>query len=200
MTGKFMKKNKQNNQFGFTLIEILVAMAIFTTATVTIADIFLLSNKSQRKTESMQSSESDARFAMEVMAQAIRHGRIDYNAYGIVSGFPGMVNPGSQPSLYLLDDDGIGIRFQRILVGGRGVLRVSQDSGATWTDITPIDISVGAIAFNIWPLKDPFIYPDFSSNQPLVTISMSTTNLSTEGSSLPPTFLQTTVSSRKYLR
>ncbi|MDP1709398.1 MAG: type II secretion system protein [Candidatus Komeilibacteria bacterium] len=184
----------KSNQSGFTLVEILITMAIFTTAMTTVANIFLLSNRSQRKTQALQTSESDARFALEVISQQVRRGNIDYAYYG------GAIGANPQAVLALLDNSGASVRFQRAVVDGRGVLQISQDSGVTWADLTPDDISINAVAFYLSPTTNPFASPPLSQSQPLVTIVIDTSNTTPEGATLSPTFLQTTISSRGYLR
>ena len=184
----------KKNQRGFTLVEILVTMAIFTTAMTTVTNIFMLSNRAQRKTQAWQQSESDARFAMEVMAQAVRRGRVDYAYYG------GIIAANPQTVLALLDNNGQSIRFQKVLAGSVGVLQISQDGGTTWADLTPAGVSVNTVAFYLAPGTDPFADPPANNLQPLITIAMSTSNTSVEGATIPPTFLQTTVSSRDYIR
>ncbi len=187
-------KRKKLRQDGFTLVEILITMAIFTTAMTTVTNIFMLSNRSQRKTQAWQASESDARFAMEVMAQAVRRGRIDYTYYG------GTIAANPQTVLALLDNNGASVRFQKVLSASIGALQISQDGGVTWADLTPAGVSVNNVAFFLAPATDPFADPPANDLQPLITIAMNTSNTSVEGASIPPTFLQTTVSSREYLR
>lgn len=187
-------KNLRNNQLGFTLVEILVAMAVFTTAVTSLSEIFLLTNKTQRKTQAIQQSQTDARFAIEVMAQQVRRGNIDYAYYG------GTIAANSQAVLAIIDSNNNRIQFRRQAPAGQGIIQISQDNGATWADITPPEISVGTLSFYISPTTDPFASTPSSNQQPLVTIVVATTNTTTEGSTMPPMFMQTSVSSRQYLR
>src|SRR3989338_3792233 len=84
-----IKISNEINQAGFTLVEMLVTMAIFVTAITAIANIVLYSNRLQRQTQALQKTQSDARFALEVMAQQIRRGNIDYAFYGgVISSNP----------------------------------------------------------------------------------------------------------------
>ncbi|MBI4122716.1 MAG: type II secretion system protein [Parcubacteria group bacterium] len=189
-----MMKKLRQNQSGFTLAEIVVTMAIFTTAVTTLANIFLYANRSQRKTQAVQESQTDARFAMEVLAQAVRRGTIDYVYYG------GAIAANPQAVLAILDASGNSLRFRRTDAGGRGILEMSQDGGTSWSTLTPPGVSVNALSFYLSPSTDPFATNPTSDDQPLVTIALHTTNTSGEGESLAPTFLQTTISSRQYLR
>jgi len=179
---------------GFTLAEIIVAMAIFTTAVTTLANIFLFSNKTQRKTQAVQETQTDARFAMEVMAQQIRRGVIDYDYYG------GTISNNPQDVLALVDANNNQVQFKRELDGSRGVLQISQDGGATWSDLTPDSISISTLSFYLSPTTSPFVSSPATNQQPFVTIALHTTSTDTEGATLRPTFLQTSISTRQYVR
>jgi type II secretory pathway pseudopilin PulG len=185
-----IKKNKS----GFTLAEMVVAMAVFITALTSVSSIFLFANRSQRKTQAVQESQSDARFALEIMAQQIRRGSIDYGYYG------GAIGSNPKSVLAILDQSGNSVMFRRHVLAGIGVLQISQDSGSTWHTITPAGISVNMANFYISPNTNPFVELPVSDQQILVTIALHTTNLSQEGSTMLPMFLQTTISSRQYLR
>jgi len=187
---KFIIKNKK----GFTLAEILVAMAVFTTSVTSIANIFMFANRTQRKTQAGLESQTDARFAMEVMAQQVRRGNIDYAYYG------GAIAANPQTVLAVIDNNNNHIQFRRQAAAGQGIIQISQDNGVTWADITPPEISVSTLAFYISPATDPFALVPAANQQPLVTIALTTTNTTTEGASMQPMFIQTTVSSRQYLR
>lgn len=189
-----MLNRAKYNQSGFTLVEIMVAMAVFMVAIVSLANIFMFANRSQRKTQAVQQSQTDARFAIEVMTQQMRRGNIDYAYYG------GTIVSNPQAVLAIIDADSNRIQFRRQVFVGHGVIQISQDNGATWADITPPDISVSALWFYISPVSDPFASPPLTNQQPLVTIVVNTTNTTVEGSTARTTFLQTSVSSRQYLR
>ena len=187
-------KSTIKNRKGFTLAEILVAMAVFTTSVTSVANIFMFANRAQRKTQAVQQSQADARFAMEVMAQQVRRGNIDYAYYG------GTIAANPQTVLAIIDANNNHVQFRRQVTAGHGIIQISQDNGATWADITPPEISVSTLAFYVSPATDPFAAAPSSNQQPLVTINVTTTNTTTEGSSMPPMFMQTSVSSRQYLR
>src|SRR3990167_2497394 len=91
----------QHTQFqsGFTLVEIIAAMAIFVTALTAISAIFTYANRSQRTTLAVSETQGDARFALEVMAQQIRRGSVDYAA----SQYGGTIASNPQSVLVLRD-------------------------------------------------------------------------------------------------
>ena len=189
-----IKISNEINQAGFTLVEMLVTMAIFVTAITAIANIVLYSNRLQRQTQALQKTQSDARFALEVMAQQIRRGNIDYIYYG------GSIPSNPQSVLALLNKGGEQIQFRRVVSAGRGEIQIWQEGDADWTAITPPEISIENLDFYLSPATDPFA-PGYTQNsQPLATIALTSVNISRAGQELTPLFLQTTIASRQYLR
>jgi type II secretory pathway pseudopilin PulG len=190
-----MKNKTIYNQSAFTLIEILVTMAIFITAITTVSAIFTFSNRTQRKTQAIQKTQADARFAMEVMAQQIRRGSIDYAdaTYG------GTISNNPQDVLVLRDANDNQIWFKKKDFSGRDAVAMSED-GVSWIDLTPPDISVDILKFYLSPSTPPFADTPTSNSQPMVSVVLRTSNNSTDGQGLFPVFLQTTVSSRQYSR
>lgn len=196
---KFQIKSKvqmpkfKNSFAGFTLIELLVTLAIFSTVMTAAVNIFVYAQKAQRRTEAKQATQTDARFALEVMQQQFRQGRLDYSAYG------GAISASAQTLLALVNSAGEKVQFRRSASGGRGEIQMSQDGGNNWTFLTPPDLSVENLDFYLSPATDPFAGSPTTDRSPLATIVMSTVNLG-EGGGQAPTFLQTSVSSRQYLR
>lgn len=194
MTTLKLLKAVKEARAGFTLAEILVTMAIFVSAVTAIANIVLYSNRLQRQTHALQKTQSDARFALEVMAQQIRRGNIDYQYYG------GALPANPQSVLALLNRDGEQIQFRRVESAGRGEIQIWQQGDADWTAVTPSEISVSNLDFYLSPGTDPFASGYTENKQPLVTVALSSVNISTAGQNLAPLFLQTSVASRQYLR
>ena len=190
-----MNAYNQNNESGFTLVEVLVAIAIFVSSITAISAIFAYSSKSQRTTEAISEVQSDARFAMEVMAQSIRRGSIDYAS----SQYEGSIDSNPQAVLVLRDNANNQIWFKRAISGSTGVVQMSED-GIEWFDLTPIDVDIDLLKFYLSPLTDPFSANPSINIQPKVTIVMTTSSATDVGEHLLPTFLQTTVSSRQYVR
>ena len=63
-------KNKKNT--GFTLIELIVAMAVFSLAIVGAVGIFIRAIEGQRKIAAIQAVEENARFVLEMLAKEVR--------------------------------------------------------------------------------------------------------------------------------
>jgi prepilin-type N-terminal cleavage/methylation domain-containing protein len=77
-----MIENINKNQSGFTLIEILVSMAIFSILVFAAASIYIAFNNSQIRTTASQQLLNDSQYAMEVMAREIRNSTIVYPSAG----------------------------------------------------------------------------------------------------------------------
>jgi prepilin-type N-terminal cleavage/methylation domain-containing protein len=190
-----MQQYIKHNKSGFTLVEMLVAIAIFVTALTAVSAIFTFSNKSQRTTQALSDTQSDARFALEVMAQNIRRGSIDYAS----TEYGGTIASNPQDVLVLRDTNNNQVWFKKVTSGTQGVAQMSED-GSTWVDLTPPDVSVALLKFYISPATDPFLASPVTNQQPLVTITMVTSSTADAGESLLPTYIQTTVASRQYIR
>ncbi|MFA6410934.1 MAG: type II secretion system protein [Candidatus Buchananbacteria bacterium] len=145
-----MNGNKKKNKSGFTLIEILVVLAIFSILSVVIIDVFLLSLKSQRQTSARQKTLSNLRYVTETIAQKIRTSEIDFSSYqdGII------VNPVEKLALidaagnhlvYYKDQDQKGIKFKNESTGEEALIT------------SPEEIEVITLAFYINPKTDPFV-------------------------------------------
>ncbi len=71
---KFLKR-----QMGFTLMEIIVVLAVFSILILLLINVFLLSLRAQRQASNRQDAVANLRFVLETMAQNIRTSEIDYS-------------------------------------------------------------------------------------------------------------------------
>lgn len=200
-----MLRELKNNKFGFTLVEVIVALGIFSIATTYSVSIFVQSNQVQKRTANEQRLQSDARYVLEVMAREVRLGHLDY-AYYAAQGISLANMPLTQGNAILAvrDVDNNQILFRRGQNGARYVAQVY--SGGAWLDITPEDLNVARLSFYIAPSSDSLAWSDAladypSDIQPLVTIVLETESLheDVQGTS-NISYLQTTVTERKYMR
>jgi prepilin-type N-terminal cleavage/methylation domain-containing protein len=192
---------------GFTLMELVVVLGIFTTVVVAASDIFLLASRSQRKIFNLERTQSDARFTMEAITREIRTGEIDYGYYEARAapiGFP-------DDELVIIDSNNTRIRFFRSLDPSECVdaastpcLMVGVDANAPVT-ITPKDVVVRNASFYVTPQQDPQSFDPATGTyaadvRPHVTIVLmleSTRGRAGEGAVVS---LQTTVATRTYRR
>jgi len=153
MIGNNLKRKK-----GFTLIEILVVLALFTVLGMVIMDVFLLSLRSQRQVSARQKSLVSLRYVMETISRQIRTSQIyyydpddeaspRYDNGG--TGQLGIDNP--EPELYLINQDGNEIAYYQ----EGGVIKMSingQESVLTDLD----ELVIVKFLFYIEPVTDPF--------------------------------------------
>ncbi len=187
---------------GFTLIEMLVVLAIFSVATVVIVDIFMMASRAQKRTLVIQKIQSDARYSVEAIAREARMDMIDYNYYGGT-----VVSPTEVLALRDQDDNQIIFKksSENCPSGTDQCLVVSIDGGASWASITSKGVRVISLDFYIAPAVDPFklnlengTYD--SDDQPRVTAILSTEGVGVRPEEQTTVNLQTTVSSRVYRR
>lgn len=76
---RFFRNTK--NQTGFTLVEVLVVVAIFSVVVVSVINLFLLGSRAQRRVEGREAVASAARSVIETMARDVRNGGVDYGRY-----------------------------------------------------------------------------------------------------------------------
>jgi len=197
--------NKLKEKLGFTLVEMIVALGIFSVATTYAIGIFVQSNSVQKRTANLQRLVADARYTLEVMAREVRLGHIDYQYYqdqGISLDAMPLTQEGA--ILAVRDADNNQILFRRALAqSSRYVAQVY--AGGAWLDVTPEDLSVERLSFYISPAQDPFIWDsglvDYPSDQqPLVTIVLETKSLHPDLETEKISHLQTTIATRKYVR
>ncbi|MFA5413386.1 MAG: prepilin-type N-terminal cleavage/methylation domain-containing protein [Patescibacteria group bacterium] len=191
------------NKKGFTLVEMMVVLAIFSVATVVIIDIFMMAGKAQRRTLAIEKIQSDARYSMEAMSKEIKMDMIDYGWAGYAAG---ITLP--EDELALLDADNNSIIFKKSAdncpAGTAKCLTVSIDGGVTWASITSKGNNVEDLKFYIDPAVDPFLMNAGntydSDNQPRVTIVLATKGIGGRVEEQQTIYLETTVSSRIYRR
>ncbi|MGB0757705.1 MAG: PilW family protein [Patescibacteria group bacterium] len=197
-------KYKAHNK-GFTLVEVLVASAIFVTTTVLVADIFVRTNDTQRKTQAIQETATDARFAFEAVSREARLGEIDYDYYS------GSIDVAGESELALRNTQSDPIRFGLQTTGcpsgSTSCLSVCIQetcTGSDWVPLSPSGIEVTSLNFLIQPDQSPFEVTGsdtYNNNiQPRITIIMTTENTTSDARELATFTMQTTVSSRFYRR
>jgi len=192
---------------GFTLMELLVVMSIFSTVVLIASDVFMISARTQRKIYGLERAQSDARYTMEAMAREIRTGAIDYAYYASRGSF-------TQPDdeLALLQSDLTSLRFRVSTASTQSYCPTATlpcllvtVGGGTPAAITPKNVAVRTAKFYITPVTDPSVLDYatglYASNiQPRVTIVLVLENVATVSSEASTVYQQTTSVSRSYKR
>lgn len=199
----------QSGARGFTLVELLVVMGIFSVVIVVVSDIFLLSNRSQRKLFGLERTQADARYTLEAVVREVRTGALDY-AYYQAAG-TGLTGPVSVLALRDSTDTPIVFRLSGPTENAKCAdpavspcLLVSVD-GAAEQPITPKNVAVRSLAFYVGPTADPLLFDPltgtYASNvQPFVTVSLVLESRGEKTSERSVVSVQTTAVSRTYAR
>jgi len=199
--------DKHQRQKGFTLVEMMVAITVFATASVIISDLFLSFNRSQRRAQASQAVQSDARVLLANIVDKIRSGEIDYSVYT-----PNVTNP--ETELHLLSADGTEYVIRRSdsdfvntvcpSAISTPCLEISADGGSTFSPMTSERLRVVGVQFYIQPIESPTTQTSpgvFDFNiQPRVTVVLGLQGTSTQAAEQGTAFVQSTVSSRVLLR
>jgi len=180
-----MKKIIKNNK-GFTLVEMLMAVAIFGIASVIIAATFINATNLERETASYQKLQNNSRYILEKIAKEIR-------AREIVPIYPGE-NPASIIDFYP-DEYGSVVS---IYYDSAGKNLVYNQDGLS-DNLNSSDVAVEELKMFILPSKNPFSQEPVSNIQPRVTIYAKLKN-KPESKYTNELIVQTTISSKFYKR
>jgi prepilin-type N-terminal cleavage/methylation domain len=211
MTGGKRPRTKNQilkNRNGFTLIEALVTLAIFSVLMISITDIYIQNMRFARQIIMRAKLQGDARYALEALTRAIRVSDIDYASWG--GTLPGQ----PQTELRLINlRTGDTSRIKVDPSGGAATcygdgnscITVSTDGGGTWAPLTPKNVKIDNLRFYTAPSKDPFNFNTTtgaydSNGQPIVTISAQFHGIAARPADEWVYSLQTTVTPRLYLR
>lgn len=192
---------------GFTLVELLVVMAIFSTVVVMASDIFMLASRSQRKLFGAERVQSDARYTLEAISREVRTGSIDYDYYasrGTAVGTP-------DAELALRDSTDTAIRFRLSTSASQCadptvspclLVRVGSNPEQP---ITPRNVAVLSAKFYISPASDPSAFDASSgtygqNDQPHVTVALIMESRGDQAAERSTLYVQTTATSRAYPR
>lgn len=137
---------------GFTLVEILMVVALFAILTTVIVNVFILTLNSQRQASARQKTLANLRFVIEKIARQVRTSEIDYHKY---TGLNNKVDAlflidsfGSEIS-YSLDDNG---KIKVSLTKEEDGLNVTEESYLTDNE----EVKIVNLDFYIDPTTNPF--------------------------------------------
>ncbi len=187
---------KLNSQKGFTLIEALVATAIFVVVIAVGTGVFLTISRAQHKAVSISETQQDARFALEAMVKEVRMGTVDYQYYednniNLGKGIGELAIQGSNQN-YLV--------FRK---NTSGQLEVAinpsyQKTPSNFQAMTRTDVKVEKLTFFVHPTYNPY-QSEVEKKQPRVTILLQAKVEDKKDPSKTAVIdLETTVTSRMY--
>ncbi len=196
----FIKKISSNYGRGFTLIEMMVSIGIFSVLMGVLSGIFLASMKSQTHIVYTQYLIDSSNFALDYMSRYLRMAQKDYSG-GCISAndnfYPS--NPPDSPSstvTFLDYKEGGGRCHQFLLENGKIKEKISPDStsagfsSVTAQDLTSDKINVTDLKFNVLGGAN------YDLLQPRVTISIKAEARTENLNPLPNINVQTTISQR----
>lgn len=175
----------KDNKNGFSLIEVVVAMAIFAIALVAISGIFLSIVKAQRKANIAGKVQVEAATIIDTITAAVQNGDIDYAAIS---------NPAE--TLVLKNKDGETVTFSK--AGNRLMMTIGSSASQ---DLMTDKVKVDKLKFCVYPTSDPFAFSG-PNTQPTVTIllALSQSAASSKPEDQASVQIQTTVTQRVYRR
>lgn len=191
MTGADVTKKREAR--GFTLMEVLVALALFSVIITVATNLFLSFQRTSRKTESLEQLTGSARFIVERIAREVREGTVDYEEYATRNVDLQVSHP---TTLFLRTS----ANQQRSFALDNGTITMNDE------ELTGSGVRVQDVQFTIVPAQDPFEFHEttgkFLANaQPRVTILLTLDNNKPESDRDYTKYdVQTTISSRVYRR
>jgi len=182
---------------GFTLMEMIVAIGLFSIVSVIVAQLFITFNRTQRKAGISAELQSDMRVMMSQISERIRSGIIDYPAYGGNIVYP-------VEALHIIDENGVAVTIEKSASANcpdaesSPCLTISEDGGTIYP-MSSAEFVVDTVQFYVDPLTDPVpgAGPDI---QPRVTYALGVKSTSNNEVDQQPLYVQATVSSRIYFR
>jgi hypothetical protein len=154
---------------GFSLVELLVAVAIFmVVVTISVSTLLVLID-ANRKSQSLKIGINNTFFGMESMTRLIRTG------YGYHCGGTGVVTqvrncPNGDMEIYFTDDTGQMVHIFHEVVDGRGsIVQEVEDEGEF--SLTSSDIDVDELTFHVTG-TEPQSGSSPDDEQPTVTITL----------------------------
>ncbi|PIS40707.1 MAG: hypothetical protein COT26_01875 [Candidatus Kerfeldbacteria bacterium CG08_land_8_20_14_0_20_43_14] len=156
---------------GFTLIEVIVATAVFSMAMVLATTVFVVFIQQQRRTITQQEMQNDARSVIEEIAQKLREGVADYAYYSY--NFAGVSQKLFSPlsgsdNDCLVIRDALNVQFyyrldfnakkiQKYSPATPGIVACNTISANNWVDITPASLTIDGFSIFISPSQNPFL-------------------------------------------
>lgn len=187
---------------GFTLIEMLVSVAIFSIVMTIALGSLLAMSESDRKAQTLKSVINNLNFALDSMSRSIRTG-INYHcdmSQGVATSPRdcastagtsfSFLSAEGETVMYRLQNQGSDRTVCGQPAGSVGCIARSTDNGVTFSAITSPEVVVSSMSFYVTGAESVGV-------QPKVTILLSG-SVQSSGTGQTPFFLQTSVTQRLY--
>lgn len=154
----YFKNLKNNKTKGFTLIELMVSVAIFSIVLLFALGSIISIVDANRKARTLTSVMNDVNFVFENMTRSIKTGREIETKYNSPScGANGKVKTGSQIEISAIDPTAIAGTFDRINVyyrlcekDGYGFIEKKVGNSGEYEKITSNDVDVDNLSFKVF--------------------------------------------------
>jgi type II secretory pathway pseudopilin PulG len=187
-----MNKRFGKKEIGFTLIEMAVALGIFTLLITAVMRVYTNGFYSQKRALEMQAVQRDGSYILEVVSREIRMAQ-DAN----IAGSPvGLTNN----AFSFVNHDGVNVIYCLARKVGNNTscnaagdsFAISMDGGANYDVINSSDVTVTKLLFSS---SADGSNTDYTKSEPLITVTMSLQSKKDPGANLT---LQTGVAMRLY--
>ncbi len=189
---------------GFTVVELLVVMVLFTFSLLILTQTYLSFIRLSHRTSNSATIQQDMRFVMEYLTRNARNGAIDYPD-------PPLAIDSVTSTLRLKAENQLAWMMRKSQPGDArcgdapnvACLLVSSDNGANWAPITSKGVNVETFNIYVRPSLSPFVLQGgnyTSDQQPYVTVQVKMTFNTPIDKEKVSLAAQTTVSSRVYVR
>lgn len=173
------------NNFGFTLMEVVVSVTIFASVVTLMLGLFNQTLRIYRRTDAIRQATQNVRSSMEFLTKEVRNGQVYYGvSKGGVVDFPGGTHPllpcplaqtspsqdvyGGQVEQFAL----INVNGERACVYWQNEnLYIKKEFVADASQINPATVKFKQVSFLVFPGADPYSNPSQKA-QPSVSISV----------------------------
>ncbi|MFA6474908.1 MAG: prepilin-type N-terminal cleavage/methylation domain-containing protein [Patescibacteria group bacterium] len=140
-----------HNRKGFTLVELLVAAALFATVMAVTVNLFILALRKPLTGIDTQHVQEEMNFFLETLASQMTSAEISYSSYTIIP----LVNPVNDLYLAVSDTGGV-VTYRYFLMGGQVIRKnVATDIDTPITTSVHNDVVIDALSFYIYPQTNP---------------------------------------------
>lgn len=193
-------KNLRTSKKGFTYVELIIVVAIFSIITVIVGSTFILFSKAEATTSINERLLADGRYLLETMVRSIRTNKVDYSLYTSP-----IINPVDYISVRNSENNLIEFRYEESDCPNEiiGCLIMNHLDG-TGT-LSGKNMNVDYAKFYVTPVLNPFEVTesgDYASNeQPSIMILLGISSTQETPNGEPVRIqLQTTISTKAYER
>lgn len=145
-----------NKRDGFTLVELLVVVAIFSLTFLVGTGVFTNIQTFQRGVLARQRVAADGRYLLESMARTVRLGSIDYTYYRDPDGngnFSDAIDLTNPTTILVVRDQ---LNVQTCYRINAAVIEIGTSCTA-WTALTPSDLTIQQFDVRIHPRSNPYL-------------------------------------------